>query len=197
MQPRIRVKEARLAKGMSQNDLALAIGVSNPTISRFELGQRSLQLDQLKAISETLNIPIMELVELEPDMREEVESAMEIMAGIQERELEGQYLGDSDQWIDSICVFLRHLIDRELGTAIAANDPRNDETQESSKPMRATQEQIRSRKRMKRLGSIFESLDNERQLKVIEYVKDMYRSQNSDSTMPDILSSAEGQDSDD
>lgn len=192
-----RIKEARLAKGMSQNELATALGVSKPTISRYELGQRHLQLDQLKAISKILDIPIIELVELEPEKREELEKAMEIIVGIQERELEGQYLGDGDQWINSIYTFLKHLIDQELGIATASDEPQNGEALEISTPKRLTPEQIRSKKRMKRLGTIFELLDNERQLKVIEYVRDMYRSQNCDSIMPDILNSAEEQNSDD
>ena len=120
-----KIREARQKKGMSQRELAAALGVSKPAISRYELGQRHLRLDQLMALAEILDIPVLELLELEPEKRTELEQAMQILSGIQERDLEGQYIGEADQWLDSAVIFLQHLISRELAAAAISDGPKS------------------------------------------------------------------------
>lgn len=176
-----KIRQARLAKGMSQSDLAAALGVTKPAISRYELGQRHLSPDQLAAISKILDVPITELLDLEPGKKAELEQAMQILSGIQERELEGQYLSDADQWIDSAVVFLKYLINKEVAIAAASDGEDRQEPIEEpgpaqepeAEPEPETPEQRKGKKRMNRLSRIFESLNDEGQRRVIEFAKDI------------------------
>ena len=52
-----RVRQARLAKHMSQLDLAEAIGMSVSFISNIEVGKQSMNIRALLAISDVLGVP--------------------------------------------------------------------------------------------------------------------------------------------
>jgi len=51
-----KIKQARKLALLSQAELALKIGVSLQTISRWETGKRSPAVDDLQAIAEALGI---------------------------------------------------------------------------------------------------------------------------------------------
>ena len=51
-----RVRQARLAKRMSQMDLAEAVGMSVSFISNIEVGKQSMNIRALIAISDVLNV---------------------------------------------------------------------------------------------------------------------------------------------
>lgn len=161
-----KLKEARKAKGMSQIELAAALGVSVPAISRYEAGQRNLRPDQLEAAAAILGISAIDLLDVEPEKRAELEQIQEILSGIQERELEGQYLSEADLWIQPIYDFLKRLIDRELAIATLKMDAQLD-----SDPSK--QEERKIKKRINRLNSIVETLNDEGQRRVIELAKDL------------------------
>lgn len=55
------IKQARIEKGMTQIELAKALGVSKGTISRYELSSREPRYSQLCAIADALNIPVQQL----------------------------------------------------------------------------------------------------------------------------------------
>ena len=52
------LKEARLAKGWTQADLAKKTNLTPAAISQFESGDREPNLDSLKKLSEELNVPL-------------------------------------------------------------------------------------------------------------------------------------------
>lgn len=52
----IKIKEARIGKDMSQNDLALAVGMKQPDISKIEEGKKNITLETLARICKCLNI---------------------------------------------------------------------------------------------------------------------------------------------
>ena len=54
----MRIKEARLQNGISQKELATAIGVAQNTLSQYENGKREADYDTILKISEILNCPI-------------------------------------------------------------------------------------------------------------------------------------------
>ena len=54
-----RIREARLARGMSAIDLASAIGVSRQAISKYELGSAEPSFAVLEALSNTLECPFL------------------------------------------------------------------------------------------------------------------------------------------
>lgn len=57
-----RIKAARKAKGMSQQDLAEKIGIAQQTINRYESGKMIPRFIRLLKIAEALNVPIDSLV---------------------------------------------------------------------------------------------------------------------------------------
>ena len=50
------LRKARLAKKLSQKELADELGVTTATISRYESGERKLQVETAKRIAEILEV---------------------------------------------------------------------------------------------------------------------------------------------
>lgn len=53
----IRIKNARLAVGLTQLQLALALGISDRSISAYENGKTFPQLENIFLLSEALEVP--------------------------------------------------------------------------------------------------------------------------------------------
>jgi len=64
-----RLKEIREKRGLSKKELALKIGVSPSTITRYEKDGRIPKLTILQKISEALNVPINYLLGEEEDIK--------------------------------------------------------------------------------------------------------------------------------
>jgi transcriptional regulator with XRE-family HTH domain len=58
-----RIREMRLKAGMSQVELAAAVGSQQSQISRLERGKIAATLDKLVAVSRALKVPLAELVD--------------------------------------------------------------------------------------------------------------------------------------
>lgn len=58
-----RVKELRTAAGMTQKALADQLGVSVPTVSKWELGQRTPELERVFRMTLIFGVPIEEIVQ--------------------------------------------------------------------------------------------------------------------------------------
>lgn len=52
----LKIRAARKERGMSQRDLARALGWAQSTLSRIERGERRLGVDQLIAIARALGV---------------------------------------------------------------------------------------------------------------------------------------------
>ena len=59
-----RVKELRTAAGMTQKALADQLGVTVPTVSKWELGQRTPELERVFRMTLIFGVPIEEIVQL-------------------------------------------------------------------------------------------------------------------------------------
>lgn len=57
-----KIKQLRLEKGIRQDDLAAAVGITKSSVSNYERNQRSPQYDVLYKIAEVLGVPIAELL---------------------------------------------------------------------------------------------------------------------------------------
>lgn len=64
-----KIKQVRIDKGMTQDELAIISGISKTAICRYELGQREPRIAQMEAIADALEIPIEELLDLSSDSR--------------------------------------------------------------------------------------------------------------------------------
>lgn len=58
-----RIKRARLVAGLTQDELAKKLSVSNVAICRWENGLNFPRPSRLKLIAKTLHIPVEELIE--------------------------------------------------------------------------------------------------------------------------------------
>lgn len=58
-----RVKELRTAAGMTQKALADQMGVTVPTVSKWELGQRTPELERVFRMTLIFGVPIEEIVQ--------------------------------------------------------------------------------------------------------------------------------------
>jgi transcriptional regulator with XRE-family HTH domain len=58
-----RVKELRTAAGMTQKALADQLGVTVPTVSKWELGQRTPELERVFRMTQIFGVPIEEIVQ--------------------------------------------------------------------------------------------------------------------------------------
>ena len=62
-----RIKAARDAAGITQEQLGKLIGVTGVTIMRYEKGQREPRLEQLQSIANALNISVSQLLGFRPE----------------------------------------------------------------------------------------------------------------------------------
>jgi transcriptional regulator with XRE-family HTH domain len=63
-----RLKKIRETSGISQEKLALILGLSRPTISQIENGDRKLAADELIKLSEIFNLSVNSLLDLEKEL---------------------------------------------------------------------------------------------------------------------------------
>lgn len=62
----LRIADARIARGWSQEDLARAVGTTQQTIQRWETGQTDPQVGKVAAISAALGVTMSYLLGVEP-----------------------------------------------------------------------------------------------------------------------------------
>lgn len=58
-----KVRELRTAAGMTQKELADQLGVTVPTVSKWELGQRTPELERVFRMTLIFGVPIEEIVQ--------------------------------------------------------------------------------------------------------------------------------------
>lgn len=64
-----RIKDLRKAKGMSQQKLAELLGISRPTISQIENGDRKVRVEELKRLADIFNTSTDSLLNLQKEPR--------------------------------------------------------------------------------------------------------------------------------
>lgn len=60
-----KIRQKRMEKGLSQNYIALQIGVSEKTYRRIENGESPLDIERLKSIADVLQVEPLELIDSE------------------------------------------------------------------------------------------------------------------------------------
>lgn len=160
------VKQMRIARGFTQDDLATALGVSKSVISRCELDQRQFRVDQLYTLAKLLEIPPYELVSLTPEKQDELEEISDIISVVEDRYYHGDLVGEDYAWVPKAMSFLKNLIDRELAAAVSGvslNDVPDENNQEPEFKKR--------RRRTAKVDTLFNQLNDAGQMNVLEYLK--------------------------
>lgn len=62
-QSRLRIRDARVKAGFTQESLSEALNISQPTLARWERGKVDITVKQLLQLAEILDVPPAELVE--------------------------------------------------------------------------------------------------------------------------------------
>ena len=75
---RVKVRDIRIAKGVSQGDLAKHLGISQPYLSQIEKGSRKLDAEKIGQIADFLGVPSHELVDYSAPAHEDVQELLEI-----------------------------------------------------------------------------------------------------------------------
>lgn len=58
-----RIKQSRLALGLSQADAAKKLNISTPAFCKIETGQTDLNISRLLQISKVFKVPVMQLID--------------------------------------------------------------------------------------------------------------------------------------
>ena len=163
-----RIKKARIDRGLTQGDLAEALGTTKAAVSRYELDQRQLRVEQLNTIAELTGVSIFELAGITSKKREELEKVSQIASEFEERFLAGEYISEGDAWIADAMSFLKCLIERELAAATSA--PQADGTQdgESQDP-----DYKKRKRRAAKLTALFDKLNDTGQRSALDHLKNL------------------------
>jgi transcriptional regulator with XRE-family HTH domain len=81
-----KIKGARTQLGMTQGQLAEALGIENVTMSRIETGSQLPSLDRLQHLAEILHVPLQALLAEGEEGSETSKVVTELMEGLPERE---------------------------------------------------------------------------------------------------------------
>lgn len=57
-----RIRAARAAKGITQEKLAAAMGISRPSLANIEAGRQRISADQLAVLADSLGIDVADLL---------------------------------------------------------------------------------------------------------------------------------------
>lgn len=85
---KLRIKELRKQKKVSQDDLAVKTGISARMIFDYERQKIDIPIQKLQLIANCLQVSIFDLIELEPGERFDSNDANEIFKVIQEPPIE-------------------------------------------------------------------------------------------------------------
>lgn len=81
------LKQARQAKGITQNDLATLVDTDPETISRFERGTTLPSLARLLALSEALGVALTSLLgRASPRATDEVQEVQQLLASLKDQD---------------------------------------------------------------------------------------------------------------
>lgn len=159
------IRTTRLAKGITQSDLAGALQVTKAAVSLYELGQRRLKPEQLLTIADLLGVPVCDLLEVSTEKRQEIEEAQDIIFTMDGRWESGQMQGDQDEWVWASRKFLEELVKRNLSDAIASDGGKSStgDAPESKLP----------KKRLDELLLLFGQLNDNGQKSAIRHIREL------------------------
>lgn len=172
------IKQERIKKGLTQGELASAIGVTMAAVSRYELNQRVPRAEVLTKIATALEISVANLIGVPSEKKKQLEWADNVMIKIeaqlrderdpQKKEMYNQMI----EWIEenkSSAVSLAIIADQAQINAMRVT-VRENENIENTATRRAEKKR---QKRENELLSVFGELSDDGQQKAIDIIKDI------------------------
>ncbi|MBB6240515.1 transcriptional regulator with XRE-family HTH domain [Pedobacter sp. AK013] len=83
-----RIKQSRLALGLSQADAAKKLNISTPAFCKIETGQTDLNISRLLQISKTFKVPVTQLITGQPVTSDSSEELVALKKELIEKEEE-------------------------------------------------------------------------------------------------------------
>lgn len=171
-----KIKQIRIEKGLTQDDLAEATGITKTAISRYELGQRQPSVNQLNAIADALEVWVFDLVNLSPEKQVEMRQSTNTLARVMEKLIQRDEL--PAEYVEML-EFLRSRMEEELATTLAIASVA-DQAQNRIKQMERMEQQRQQlgKAQKERIGRekeflcIFRSLSDAGQEKALEWIRD-------------------------
>ncbi|MCI8914300.1 MAG: helix-turn-helix transcriptional regulator [Lawsonibacter sp.] len=80
-----RIRQLRIAKGVTQEELAAALNTTKAAISRYELSQRELRFSQSQAIAEALGVSVFELYGFPSEQQQQINSTVNALNIMKEK----------------------------------------------------------------------------------------------------------------
>lgn len=178
-----RIKQARLNKGWTQDELAAAAQITSAAISRYEKGQRNPRIEHLQAIANALGVSTFDLTTFSPEKKEELERANQKLL-----HLIDTYAQKSECSPEDMEAFKRvkEIIEEDLNRTLtiefvrtkALSDAEAMMAMEETKKRQAqarseNKAEKRKRQQLDQLISAFSALTEENQKKVLERVAEL------------------------
>lgn len=80
-----RIRQLRITKGVTQEELAAALNTTKAAISRYELSQRELRFSQSQAIAEALGVSVFELYGFPSEQQQQINSTVNALNIMKEK----------------------------------------------------------------------------------------------------------------
>lgn len=177
-----RIRRARQDKGLTQSELAEAMGTSMAVISRYESGKRVPSAKTIVAVASALDIPPLSLTFVAPELRENFEKMdINLTRKIEQAEKQNDTelvasLREAKSAVDeailnaiksSLSAPSEDAIENAIIEAQDAPDPEK-EMREKRTSIRA---EAKKRRQIEQLTDIFSELSSENRLKALDYVR--------------------------
>lgn len=177
-----RIRRARQDKGLTQSELAEAMGTSMAVISRYESGKRVPSAKTIVAVASALDISPLSLVFVAPELRENFEKMdINLTRKIEQAEKQNDAeqvasLREAKSAVDeailsaiksSLSAPSEDAIENAIIEAQDAPDPEK-EMREKRTSIRA---EAKKRRQIEQLTDIFSELSSENRLKALDYVR--------------------------
>lgn len=177
-----RIRRARQDKGLTQNELAEAMGTSMAVISRYESGKRVPSAKTIVAVASALDISPLSLAFVAPELRENFEKMdINLTRKIEQAEKQNDTelvasLREAKSAVDeAILSAIKSSLSAPSEDAIENAIIEAQDAPDREKEMREKRTSIRTeakkRRQIEQLTSIFSELSSENRLKALDYVR--------------------------
>lgn len=184
-----RIKQIRLEKGLTQNELAEAAGVTMAAVSRYELGQRVPRPKVIVAIANALGVSPFSLASVPAEQRqyfEKLDHKLNYMMNkadeqddSEKKERVREMKSAADEvMLDVLDSFLSVPTEEAITDAQEALSALEFKAEKERLRRTTIRSEAKKRRQVEQLTSIFSELSRENRLKVIDYANTLKMAEN-------------------